>query len=68
MKPQPETVTVVVLNDGETFTHIHGCSIIVVPLSQYEEIQDSGKSAGAFRPIVEIALSDVTPPQKGIDQ
>ena len=31
-------VTIVVLNDGETFTDISGCTIQQIPLEQYEEI------------------------------
>ena len=57
-------VTVVVLNDGETFTDIRGCSICVVPLEQYESAVKSGGDARDFQPVVEIALAEMTPPQE----
>jgi hypothetical protein len=55
-------VTVVVLNDGETYTDVRGCSICVVPLEQYIATVESGGDARDFEPVVEIALSDMTPP------
>ena len=55
-------VTVVVLNDGETFTDISGCSICVVPLEQYEEAIRSGGDARDFQPVVEIGLDNMTIP------
>jgi hypothetical protein len=51
-----ETVTVVVLNDGETFTDVRGCSIMVVPAEQYERVIAEGGDAKDFEPIVEIGL------------
>jgi hypothetical protein len=55
-------VTVVVLNDGETFTDISGCSICVVPLEKYEEAIRSGGDARHFEPVVEIGLDNMTIP------
>lgn len=55
-----KTVTVVVLNDGETYTDIDGCSICVVPLDQFVRVVQSGGDARDFEPIVEIALSNQT--------
>lgn len=52
-------VTIVVLNDGETFTDIAGCSICVVPRKQYEEAINSGGDARDFKPVVEIALDTI---------
>ena len=59
-----ETVTVVVLNDGETFTDIHGCSILVVPYDQYEAVVNAGGDARDFRPISEIGLANMTVPNE----
>jgi len=53
-------VTVVVLNDGETFTDIQGCSVCVVPIEQYEEAIAHGGDARDFEPVVEIGLADLT--------
>ncbi len=61
-------VTVVVLNDGETFTDISGCSICIVPLEQYEEAIRSGGDARDFKPVVEISLDNMTPPMDYEDQ
>ena len=55
-------VTVVVLNDGETFTDISGCSICIVPLEQYEEVLESGGDARHLEPVVEIGLDNMTIP------
>ena len=46
-----ETVTVVVLNDGETFTDIDGCTVQVIPAAQYEEVTSQGGDARDFEPI-----------------
>jgi hypothetical protein len=54
--PKPEFVTVVVLNDGETFTDISGCTICVIPVEQYQKAVNSGGDAKDFEPVVEIAL------------
>ena len=43
-------VTIVVLNDGETFTDISGCTIQQIPLEQYEEIIRIGGDARDFNP------------------
>lgn len=54
-----QMVTVMVLNDGETFTDISGCRILVVPMSQYEEAIASGGDARDFEPVVEISLENL---------
>lgn len=51
-----QTVTIVVLNDGSTFTDINGCSICVVPYDQYLKVIESGGDAQDFEPITEIGL------------
>jgi len=55
-------VTIVVLNDGETYTDIHGCSICVVPLADYERVVRNGGDARDFKPVVEIGLSNISVP------
>jgi len=52
-------VTIVVLNDGETFTDIRGCSICVIPLKDYEKVLDQGGDAKDFNPVVEISLDSI---------
>jgi hypothetical protein len=52
-------VTIVVLNDGETFTDIAGCSICVIPYEQYQSVIESGGDAKDFEPIVEIGLDSI---------
>jgi hypothetical protein len=52
-------VTVVVLNDGETFTDVAGCSICVIPIKQYEETIRNGGDARDFEPVVEIGLDSI---------
>ncbi|NDE08623.1 MAG: hypothetical protein EBZ89_14735 [Chloroflexi bacterium] len=58
-KQQQAFITVVVLNDGETFTDIAGCSICVVPYEQYTKAIDSGGDARDFEPVVEIGLDSI---------
>jgi len=55
-------VTIVVLNDGQTYSDIHGCSICVVPLADYERVIRSGGDARDFKPVVEIGLSNISVP------
>jgi hypothetical protein len=55
-------VTVVVLNDGETFSDIHGCTICVVPFDQYMDVVESGCDASDFKPVAEFSLSNVSIP------
>ena len=52
-------MTLVVLNDGETFTDIRGCSIVVVPIEDYERVTREGGDAKDFTPIVEIGLDSI---------
>lgn len=55
-------VTVVILNDGETFSDIHGCSICVVPYAKYKEVIDSGGDAKDFVAVAEVSLCNVSIP------
>jgi hypothetical protein len=55
-------VTIVVLNDGETFTDVTGCSICIIPLEDYERVVQEGGDAKDFNPIVEISLDSVIIP------
>jgi hypothetical protein len=57
-------VTIVVLNDGETFSDIRGCSICVIPLKDYEKVLDEGGDAKDFTPIAEIGLDNLGPFQE----
>ncbi len=51
-------VVVVVLNDGETFTDISGCTIQVIPHDQYEKTIASGGDARDFEPVSVITLDN----------
>ena len=55
-------VTVVVLNDGQTFTDIHGCTICVVPYEQYRKVVDSGGDAQDFIAVAEFSFRNVSIP------
>lgn len=56
------THTIVVLPDGETWNTISGCSIVVIDAEQFEDLCADRVDASDLTPIVEIALSDMTPP------
>jgi hypothetical protein len=49
-------VTIVVLNDGETYTDISGCKILIVPEEEYYRISSEGGDANDFTAIAEIPL------------
>ena len=55
-------VTIVVLNDGETFTDVTGCSICIIPLEDYERVVQEGGDAKDFNPVVELSLDSVIIP------
>ena len=57
-----EFVTIVVLNDGETFTDVTGCSICIIPLEDYERVIQEGGDAKDFNPVVELQLESVINP------
>ena len=49
-------VTIVVLNDGETFTDITGCTIQTITTSDYYRVVDVGGDARDFTPASVIRL------------
>ena len=53
-------VTIVILNDGETYTDIDGCSIAVVPREQYDQVVANGGDAKDFNPVSEFGLANFT--------
>lgn len=53
---QTKYVTIVVLNDGETFSDISGCSICTVPLADYERVTEEGGDAKDFTPISKVGF------------
>jgi len=55
-------VTIVVLDDGETYSALHNCSICIVPFDQYQKVVNSGGDARDFAPIAEIGLCDISVP------
>jgi hypothetical protein len=60
-------VTIVVLNDGETFTDISGCSVCIIPQEDYERVIAEGGDARDFSPVVEIGLDNMTLPMSRED-
>ena len=52
--------TIVILNDGETWTIVDGCSLAVITDADLQELENGTKEAKDLRPIMEIALRDVT--------
>ena len=55
-------VTVIVLDDGETFSGLHNCSICIVPIDQFNKVIDEGGDARDFTPVVEVSLCNVSIP------
>jgi len=47
----PELVTVVVLNDGQTFTDCDGCYLCVVRADQYYQVIANGGDARDLDPV-----------------
>lgn len=58
------TVQIVVLNDGETWSTISGCSVCSITEEDYQALQNGDIGAAQLEPISEIALNDCTQ-QKG---
>lgn len=52
------TVAVVVLSDGETFSTLEGCSIVILTKDQLEEVSDGIEKIYDITPILEIGLSE----------
>lgn len=55
-------VTIVVLNDGQTYTDVHGCELMVVNNKEYYDISMNGGDASDFNPVVRIVLSNIIKP------
>lgn len=55
-------VTLVILNDGSTYTDVEGCTIAVVTEEELERVEAEGNDAKDFNPIMEIRLSDISIP------
>ena len=52
-------ITLCVLNDGETFTDVAGCKLIVVSEDQYTEVIDQGGDANDLSPLAMVDLSSL---------
>ena len=52
-------VTLCVLNDGETFTDVAGCKLIVVSEDHYTEVIDQGGDANDLSPLAIVDLSSL---------
>lgn len=52
-------VTLCVLNDGETFTDVAGCKLIVVSKDHYTEVIDQGGDANDLSPLAIVDLSSL---------
>jgi hypothetical protein len=55
-------VTIVVLNDGQTYTDVHGCELMVVTNKEYYDVSIGGGDASDFNPVVRIVLSNIIKP------
>jgi len=54
-------VTVLVLNDGETWQTLGGQSLCVIDEDQHLDLLNGRIGANDLKPVMEITLSDVTP-------
>jgi hypothetical protein len=52
-----KTVAIVILNDGETYSDIRGCSICIITREEQEALDNGSITCGDLKPIVEIGLS-----------
>ncbi len=59
MKPT-DLITLVVLDDGATYSAVEGCGLIVVTRADLERVEQMGGDASDFRPVVEIGLCEAT--------
>jgi hypothetical protein len=58
MKPT-DLITLVVLDDGATYSAVEGCALIVVTRADLERVEQMSGDASDFRPVVEIGLGEV---------
>ena len=52
--------TIVILNDGETWTIVDGCSLAVITDADLQELENGRKEVKDLRPIMELGIRDVT--------
>ena len=53
-------ITLCVLNDGETFTDVSGCKLIVVNSEHYDEVILEGGDAKDLSPLAVVDLSSLS--------
>ena len=56
----PGYTTIVVLNDGETYTSVKGCSICVITDEQAEQLESGEIACKDLSPISEIGLDSLS--------
>lgn len=54
--------TIIILSDGETYSIVDGCSLAIITDEEMSELEYGRKEVKDLRPIMEIALRDVTLP------
>lgn len=52
--------TIVILNDGETWTIVDGCSLAVITEADLQELENGSKEVKDLRPIMELGIRDIT--------
>lgn len=52
--------TIVILNDGETWTIVDGCSLAVITEADLLELENGSKEVKDLRPIMELGIRDIT--------
>lgn len=55
------THTIVVLSDGETWSTLNGCSLVVVDEAQFRDLCEDRVKAGDLVATAEVSLIDHTP-------
>jgi hypothetical protein len=58
-RKKTDTVTIVILNDGETYTSIRGCSICVISADEADKLDAGEITCGDLNPIAEIGLDSL---------
>jgi hypothetical protein len=53
-------MTILVLNDGETWSSVEGCSICMITQAQHSRLCE-GEEPSDIDPVMEISLKEVTP-------
>lgn len=58
--------TIIILNDGDTWSTINQCSVVVITDAQFQDLCNDRCDVKDLTPVAEIALLDATPSTESV--